>query len=94
MAFWCLVPVVISLLLAIVAVNRANSQLGLVAAILFLGSMALGLTVYLVRFFHYRCPVCKQILRSPTTSKVGTVAYLCPSCDIMWDIGIIDTHLD
>jgi len=87
-----MVPVVSSLLLAFVAIYRANLQLGLVAAILFLGSMALGFTVYVVRFFHYRCPACKQILRSPTTNK-GSVAYLCTSCDIMWDAGISDSHL-
>lgn len=67
--------------------STANGWAVAVAAVFLLAVFAAAVNLVRVRLF-YHCPQCQaRIPQMPDLQPGGPILYLCPRCDIEWDIG-------
>jgi hypothetical protein len=83
----------LGLCVSFVCVSRtANGSAGqqwamAVTAVFLLAVFAAAVNVVRVRLF-YHCPQCRQrVSQMPDLEPGGPILYLCPRCNVEWDIG-------
>ena len=67
--------------------SAANEWAMAVAAVFLLAVFTSVVNVVRVRLFYY-CPLCRaRVSQMPDLPPGGPILYLCPRCNVEWDIG-------
>jgi hypothetical protein len=67
--------------------SAANGWAVAAAAVFLLAVLAAAVNVVRVRLF-YHCPQCRtRVPQMPDLLPGGPILYLCPRCNVEWDIG-------
>jgi hypothetical protein len=67
--------------------SAANEWAVAVAGVFLLAAFAAAVNVVRVRLF-YHCPQCRtRVSQMPDLQPGGPILYLCPRCNVEWDIG-------